>query len=192
MTTRLSPYVFKPSELIKSRISAALTSTMYLIQQIGPTVFVVKERDDEQKYKVWIGTIQQCSCKDREKICRHVLYVMIKVLGVSPSNPLVWQTSLLDSEVASILSPETSTSRRRRRQAPVVQPFLKKNKGKIQDIVESPKLVQRQELVPDEVCAICQEDMVLDDIAKPLTFCKHGCGNNFHLECSMYFFLIYF
>lgn len=41
--------------------------------------------------------------------------------------------------------------------------------------------VERHELVEGEVCAICQEDM---DDSQPLTYCKKGCGNNFHIECS--------
>lgn len=39
----------------------------------------------------------------------------------------------------------------------------------------------RHELVPGEVCAICQEDM---DASQSLTFCRKGCGNNFHIDCS--------
>lgn len=41
----------------------------------------------------------------------------------------------------------------------------------------------RHDLVEGEVCAICQEDM---DTSQPLTFCRRGCGNNFHIECSAF------
>ncbi|TYZ58270.1 hypothetical protein PybrP1_007947 [[Pythium] brassicae (nom. inval.)] len=42
----------------------------------------------------------------------------------------------------------------------------------------------RHELVEGEVCAICQEDM---GASQALTFCRKGCGNNFHIECMKVF-----
>ncbi|RHZ42273.1 hypothetical protein DYB26_000762, partial [Aphanomyces astaci] len=41
----------------------------------------------------------------------------------------------------------------------------------------------RHTVVDGEVCAICREDMV--EAQHNLTYCKRGCGNNFHIDCSI-------
>lgn len=71
----------------------------------------------------------------------------------------------------------------REQSRPAPKPFMKRRK----DDTAQPETdagdadAERHELVEGEVCAICQEDM---DASQPLTYCKKGCGNNFHIECS--------
>ena len=89
----------------------------------------------------------------------------------------MWQTSLVDSEVTQILQGHFLKTRNRTQHT-----FRRRRHEEIQ-ATESKQPVEQQDLVDDEVCAICQENM---DTAKPLTFCKTGCGNNFHLDCSTY------
>lgn len=35
-------------------------------------------------------------------------------------------------------------------------------------------------LESDEVCCVCHENMKEDE---SLSYCKYGCGRNFHLDC---------
>jgi hypothetical protein len=65
------------------------------------------------------------------------------------------------------------------------KPFMKRQKNAMArpETEAHDADVERHELVEGEVCAICQEDM---DDSQPLTFCKKGCGNNFHIECSTF------
>lgn len=46
--------------------------------------------------------------------------------------------------------------------------------------------MQRQALLPDDenTCTICQDEMKSEH---SLTWCRHGCGNNFHAMCMMTF-----
>lgn len=59
--------------------------------------------------------------------------------------------------------------------------FLRKKKRIESTLSPDTENVARHELALGEVCAICQEEMLETE---PLTFCRKGCGNNFHIECS--------
>jgi hypothetical protein len=55
--------------------------------------------------KVQIGSRQSCSCShpiDEKGVCIHILFVMVKVLRISPENPVVWQKSLNDAEIEQV------------------------------------------------------------------------------------------
>lgn len=73
---------------------------MYVLQRCGPTSFIVKEDASGEQNHVTIGSLQKCTCR-RDKsqsnmeLCRHLVFVMVKVLAVPPDNPLAWQLSLV-------------------------------------------------------------------------------------------------
>ena len=52
-------------------------------------------------YRVSIGMHPSCSCPDFRKgnVCKHVLFVMVRVIRLAPDDPLIWQKALLRSEV---------------------------------------------------------------------------------------------
>jgi hypothetical protein len=52
-------------------------------------------------YDVTISRHPHCSCPDHAKgnLCKHILFVMLRVLKLSTTNPLVWQKALLTKEV---------------------------------------------------------------------------------------------
>lgn len=52
-------------------------------------------------YEVTVGRFPKCTCPDFQKgnICKHYLFVMLRVLRLDYSDPLVWQKALLKSEV---------------------------------------------------------------------------------------------
>ena len=52
-------------------------------------------------YSVSVGKHPSCSCPDFQKgnLCKHYLFVMLRVLRLDRSDPLVWQRALLKSEV---------------------------------------------------------------------------------------------
>lgn len=80
-------------------LAAVSSTTMYVMQQCGPTSFIVKEDSDGKQYHVTVGSLQQCTCQRQTQasaeLCRHIVFVMVKVLKVHPENPLVWQLSLV-------------------------------------------------------------------------------------------------
>ncbi|KAG7388552.1 hypothetical protein PHYPSEUDO_012189 [Phytophthora pseudosyringae] len=177
--SRLVPYRAKVSEDVAARIQQTLSATMYLVQTTGPTSYVIQEQNCEKKHKVLIGSLQTCSCGTAD-ICIHILFVMLKVLRVPATTPIVWQKSLIDSEIETLLR-----GGYREQSRPAPRPYMKKHKGEEAAASEPEETdVGRHELVDGEVCAICQEDM---DDSQQLTFCRKGCGNNFHIECMKVF-----
>ena len=52
-------------------------------------------------YSVSVGKHPNCTCPDFEKgnVCKHYLFVMLRVLRLDEDDPLVWQKALLKREV---------------------------------------------------------------------------------------------
>ncbi|KAG9413222.1 hypothetical protein AC1031_016238 [Aphanomyces cochlioides] len=184
---RLAPYRMKIPDLVKERIDMTLSTTMYLVQTSGPTNYVIQEQNSNKKHRVLIGSVQSCSCGDKE-ICCHILFVMIKILRVPATNPVVWQRSLIDSETNMVLTggycqSENGGARKtflRRKLADPTAPSSQPGTNEVQA-----RECARHALVEGEVCAICQEEMV--EAQQNLTYCKRGCGNNFHIDCMKIF-----
>ncbi|DAZ99405.1 TPA: hypothetical protein N0F65_005307 [Lagenidium giganteum] len=176
--SRLVPFRSKVPENVKQKMEQTMATTMYLVQTSGPTSYVVQDQNCEKKHKVLIGALQTCSCGDGD-VCVHILFVMLKVLRVPATTPVVWQKSLIDSEIEMLLRGDYCEKSRPRPQA---NAFLRKSKKGAATPDEAD--VERHDLTAGEVCAICQEEM---DPTQPLTFCRKGCGNNFHIECMKVF-----
>lgn len=56
-------------------------------------------------YTVKICRHPHCTCPDHAKghVCKHILFVMLRVLKLSTTNPLAWQKALLTKEVCAAL-----------------------------------------------------------------------------------------
>ena len=102
-------YVNGTSQKVEERINRALTQRLYLVNQEE----VISNDDDDgllarnyavlgstnNVYDIYIGKVPTCSCPDFEKghLCKHILFVMLKVLRVHRDSPLVYQKALLQS-----------------------------------------------------------------------------------------------
>jgi uncharacterized Zn finger protein len=55
-------------------------------------------------YQVRVGRHPHCTCPDAAKgnLCKHYLYVMIRVLRLDQNDPIVWQRALLTSEAEEV------------------------------------------------------------------------------------------
>ena len=153
---------------------------------------------------------------------------------MQPTNPLAWQTALIDSEVDCILRCGSGSDKEggwgsgganapgRRGRAgggglpPERWEFLRRGAGRTSSggsVVGGAKDAEggcagvgdgaasaggdtrRQEIVPGEVCPVCQEEMEggggdeersegAAAVARAgLTYCVNGCGNNMHARC---------
>ncbi len=141
---------------------------MYLVQECGPTTFMIKEasaeenqeegrehehednelrlrrRGADRKFKVQIGGLLGCSCKTKhDGSCKHLLFVLLKLLRVSPENPLAWQAALLDNEVEQILRGRHNPVQEKRR-----APSERANGDR--------PTVEQKPIEEGDVCAICQ------------------------------------
>ncbi|KAF0696288.1 Aste57867_12986 [Aphanomyces stellatus] len=174
----------KIPDLVKERIDTTLSTTMYLVKTTGPTNYVIQEQNSDKKHRVLIGSVQSCSCGDKE-ICCHILFVMLKILRVPPANAVVWQRSLIDSETNMVLTGGYSQATEKKTTAFLRRKVAVDAADAGAEALAGSKESERHELVEGEVCAICQEEMV--EAQKNLTYCKRGCGNNFHIDCMKIF-----
>ena len=152
-------------------------------------------------YKVAIGNPHKCSCGSRD-ICQHILFCMIKVLGVPRDNPLVWQRALVEREINMIISgrlvshmeargdnsqrPRHNFLRRRSSSAP----GLDKSRSR------KSKNVERRSVDASDKCPVCLEclrsdhsdknvDVTCKRNSRNLVFCKKGCGKSLHADCML-------
>jgi hypothetical protein len=63
-------------------------------------------------YKVRVGPIVSCDCPDAAKgnVCKHQLFVFLRVLRQPRSSELIYQRALLSSELASLFAGRASAS----------------------------------------------------------------------------------
>lgn len=92
---------------------------LYLVQRQGPMSFVLCEDGADTQHKVLLGSQPTCSCRHEVTACKatsvhlqrncksacrksrgielciHHVFVMLRILRLSASNPLIWQLSLI-------------------------------------------------------------------------------------------------
>jgi hypothetical protein len=196
MSIREVPYRNKATETDVALIELASQSRFFLLNELGPTVFILRapsndnDNDDEKTthttFKVKIGGSHKCSCfqkknassrkylsKKIKNLCVHVLFVLIKILKVPQTNPLVWQYGLNDREVTQVLQKRFANVNSRQQRL---------DKARAADSKETSLGVAQRPLEPGDCdCPVCQEEMVPSEV--PLTFCEVGCGGSMHASC---------
>lgn len=188
------PYVSKCPEGTAARLREVLSSgrRLYFVGNNGPTSFVVRETvdedDDGRTFRVLIGSRQYCSCggvdAEHSVLCVHVLFVMVKVLRVPAENPMVWQLSLVDGELESVLAFRYTMSRREHKR----HDYLRRRSGGAGCATIPPQAQQDDGLIPlgcaddsDDVCPVC-----LDELRGGLlTYCVKSCGRLCHVRCML-------
>lgn len=131
--------------ILANKVKRALTVPMYLLRTNGPSAFVVCSNSLDEKYRVHIGP-QTCTCQ-RES-CLHLLFVMVRVLQVSPTDPLLRATMLKDFELKMLLT--RAEQRRASGQLRLLEPH--ENEA--------------------EVCPICLLDLSPDDVLSKCKSCN--------------------
>ena len=104
-------FVPAPSADVRARMSRAKTQRMYLIAQDedGGSETELARRfrvlgSTGNVYCVEISGEPACDCPDGAKgnLCKHILFVLLRVLRVPEGSPLVFQRALLQSELKEI------------------------------------------------------------------------------------------
>ena len=129
----------------------------------------------------------------RERLCCHLLFVLLKVLKIPKDNPLAWQFSFVDSEISQVLSFGTSKQNENDRASASASgaSFEYLKRGKYSENVKDAnhpstgmstlcKKVDRKDLADESTCTICQEEMTH---VEQLCFCEYQCGTQYHIKC---------
>ncbi|XP_024252754.1 mitogen-activated protein kinase kinase kinase 1 isoform X2 [Oncorhynchus tshawytscha] len=176
-----SPY--SPEETSR-RVNKVMRARLYLLQQIGPNSFLIGGDSPDNKYRVFIGP-QTCSC-GRGAFCIHILFVMLRVFQLEPSDPLLWRKSLKNFEVESLFQ-KYHNRRSSRIKAPsrnTIQKFVLRMSNPLMSCPSSTSSASSNESSlkdeEEQMCPICLLDM-LDE--ESLTVCEEGCRNKLHHHC---------
>ena len=162
------PFQSHPSEAIIKNIEQIGQQSRFVIDIRGPTKFIVKPIGGKERFQVSIGLKQDCSCNS-DDICIHILYVMMKYFGVPDNCDLLWQKSLTEHEIERIIDGRVKIKAPTRQQVP-----YKTKSGKSK--------VKRLAITSEDVCPICYDNILECDKSK-ISWCRSGCGGNFHRKC---------
>lgn len=172
------------SKATRDRISRAVRQRLFLVDSKAVNdinrEFVVMGSTGNL-YDISIGRLPSCSCIDFQKgnICKHILFVMLKVLRVNPSSNLVFQRGLLSSELRGIFSAAPATvigSVRANDQVRTQYQQLASGSASAQ-----PSGGVAQKPIEGD-CPICMEDLEAKG-GRDVTFCRAQCGQNIHQDC---------
>ncbi|XP_074667151.1 mitogen-activated protein kinase kinase kinase 1-like isoform X1 [Strix aluco] len=175
-----SPY--SPEETNR-RVNKVMQARLYLLQQIGPNSLLIGGDSPDNKYRVFIGP-QTCSC-GRGTFCIHLLFVMLRVFQLEPSDPMLWRKTLKNFEVESLFQ-KYHSRRSSRIKAPsrnTIQKFVSRMSNSHTLSSSSTSTSSSENSMKDEeeqMCPICLLGM-LDE--ESLTVCEDGCRNKLHHHC---------
>ncbi|XP_064128199.1 mitogen-activated protein kinase kinase kinase 1 isoform X2 [Loxodonta africana] len=180
-----SPDGFSPysPEETNRRVNKVMRARLYLLQQIGPNSFLIGGDSPDNKYRVFIGP-QNCSC-GRGTFCIHLLFVMLRVFQLEPSDPMLWRKTLKNFEVESLFQ-KYHSRRSSRIKAPsrnTIQKFVSRMSNSHTLSSSSTSTSSSENSIKDEeeqMCPICLLGM-LDE--ESLTVCDDGCRNKLHHHC---------
>ncbi|CAJ0880050.1 7782_t:CDS:10 [Entrophospora sp. SA101] len=150
---------------VKERIERAMSQRMFLV-------------DRSEVYNVEISTLPKCSCPDFSRggnLCKHILFVYLKVLRVNPSSSYIYQKALLTNELRQIFqnaAPNPTVLANQR-----VRDKYAKIVGGVNSGSDDASSVKRPRQPIEGDCPICYE--TLSETEK-LVWCKDSCGNNVH------------
>jgi len=197
--TRAVPWVAKAPEAVEAAVAQlsegqglATEGKLLLVGNRGATSFVLvqlpaEEGEDERperspqsaarrKVVVAVGRRHQCSAcfpdRPAEAVCRHLVFVLHRVLKVPAASPLLWQLSFTDAEIERVLAGPS-----KRPVSP--KSSLRARRGRPEERAEAGAPAALRAPEPGESCPICMDAMTPDDA---LAGCGQ-CGNLAHNRC---------
>eukprot|EP00898_Chlorokybus_atmophyticus_P004716 jgi/Chlat1/5245/Chrsp33S05011 len=195
---RLARFTPSPTKPILERIQRAFAHRLYLIERHRTPATLPSELSEDfavlgatgNVYTVTISNLPSCSCPDAAKgnVCKHRLFVMLRVLKLRRNDPRVWQKALLNSELEGIIglesrevSAEAAANVIAAREVREKYAALSGQKVTEEDHAAAERRVQR---AVEGDCPICYEPMVpqASSAKQETDFCR-SCGNNMHKEC---------
>jgi hypothetical protein len=188
---------------LQERLERAATQRLYLIQQSEiPLMYQEGDKGVEftvlgstgNVYTVVLGLVPSCTCPDycrRQDMCKHIMFVLLKVIGLDVSNPLAYQKAYISSELNELYTilrtrrvGGTIMANDQVRAAVAAGAAAPSQNTALVDpssSVESSS-VPRRSLLEDSDCPICFDDLTKEPESK-VTFCRGTCGANFHEAC---------
>merc|ERR1711939_527775 len=135
-------------------------------------------------YKVDFSLTPGCDCPDflqRGGLCKHVLFIWLRVLRCSSDDPRIWQKALLSQELIDAVQPLFDRKSRRLPSlaGKAVRDAFAKATGSAGDVKSEEDAGDRRkrQTLEGEECAVCFEAMTEADEARHLLCFCGACGN---------------
>ncbi|XP_007963768.3 E3 ubiquitin-protein ligase ZSWIM2 [Chlorocebus sabaeus] len=161
------------SERLSWHQDQALSSSIYLLREMGPTGFLLREEEPEyMDFRVFLGDPHVCNCSTFLKggeLCKHICWVLLKKFKLPRNHESALQLGLGEREISDLL--------RGIHRVQTPQPGTNDHN----EHVEEDGYIKQKEIDSDDICSICQE--LLLEKKLPVTFCRFGCGNSIHIKC---------
>eukprot|EP00483_Globobulimina_turgida_P001704 UN01706 len=163
-----------------NRIKRAYTETFYVAHQ---EIINALERkyivigSSGNIYTVIIGTLHRCSCYDfanSSNLCKHIMFIIIKVLEVGMDSYIVYQYGLMPSELQSVFGKAPKTW-----ECGMNTKMIEKY-NKLKNKENNLSLSVERQSIYGASCVLCDKKFKKKDV---ITWCRGGCGSNIHLCC---------
>merc|ERR1719319_586063 len=175
------------TQAIRDRIARALGQRIFLIGRkdtsaegsLGQEFTVLGSTGNV--YKVKIDKHPNCDCPDHRKgnLCKHILFVFLKVLRTPRDSYIICQRALLQHELQEVFGQAHKRNDHVRASAAVRAAYA----GGSSEEAAGPSTDKRK-AIDEEPCSICFDDFSKsDDSHGKLVWCETGCGHNFHKQC---------
>eukprot|EP01116_Phalansterium_solitarium_P017391 TRINITY_DN4270_c0_g1_i2.p1 TRINITY_DN4270_c0_g1~~TRINITY_DN4270_c0_g1_i2.p1 ORF type:complete len:343 (-),score=103.64 TRINITY_DN4270_c0_g1_i2:261-1289(-) len=186
---RLEKYQRKPPTGFAARLQRALQQRLYLISRsdVGPLEkkFVVLGSIGNV-YDVVISHRPTCNCPDFGKgyLCKHLLFVFLRVLRVDRRSVWIYQKALLSEELREMFATAPPAPAAVLACKKVVKRYNEIKSGKDEtpqndeDDADDGAAVKRRPLADD--CPVCYEELKASEAT---VWCKASCGNSVHTDC---------
>ncbi|XP_025785160.1 E3 ubiquitin-protein ligase ZSWIM2 [Puma concolor] len=140
----------------------ALSGSIYLLREMGPTGFLLREEEPENRdFRVFLGNPHVCNCSTFLKggeLCKHICWVLLKKFKLPRNHECALQLGLVEREISDLL----------RGIHRVQTPQQGTNDETVH--IEEDGYIKQKEIGSDDICSICQE--VLLEKKLPVTFCS--------------------
>nr|XP_014710855.2 LOW QUALITY PROTEIN: E3 ubiquitin-protein ligase ZSWIM2 [Equus asinus] len=161
------------SDRVSWQQEQALSSSIYLLREMGPTGFLLREEEPEPRdFRVFLGNPHICNCSTFLKggeLCKHICWILLKKFKLPRNHESALQLGLVEGEINDLLRGI------HRVQTP------QRGTNDTNAHIEEDGYIKQKEIASDDICSICQE--VLLEKKLPVTFCRFGCGNSIHIKC---------
>ena len=157
------------NDLVFWRQCQALSATIYILRETGPTGFLLKEEGETKPVKAYLGDPHKCTCSQFLKgrdLCRHLCWLILKKFRVAQTNPISWQLGLVDRELNEVLHGQPN------KQPPKTPARRWATSGSASSTTaDSRPSIRQKDITDDDCCPICQDELLNKHI--PVTFCKY-------------------
>ncbi|PON67824.1 43kDa postsynaptic protein [Parasponia andersonii] len=164
-----------PIQPFADRVVRALHHDLRLLHRCDTTFFVLGATANV--YSVTLSATPYCTCPDRTTPCKHILFVLIRALGVSLHNACLRRRTLRPCQLNHLLAaptlPESLAGAALRRR--FHQLFFDRAKG------SSPAAAAAAEFEDGTTCPVCLEEMGKEERVVACGTCR----NPIHEECLL-------